>query len=63
MRAYGYQGRVVACGLKQMSGVFLENKQFLEYLDVLERLGAVETLDPFASRMDAMLLPDAILDR
>jgi len=56
MRAYGYQGRVVACGLKQVSGVFLENKQFLEYLNVLTRLGTVEMLDPFESRMDSMIV-------
>jgi len=57
MRAYGYQGRVVACGLKQVSGVFLENKQFLEYLDVLARLGTVEMLDPFEPRMDEFSHP------
>jgi hypothetical protein len=63
MRAYGYQGRVVACGLKQVSGVFVENKQFLEYLDVLARLGTVETLDPFESPMDGILVPGALFDR
>jgi hypothetical protein len=63
MRAYGYQGRVVGCGLKQVSGVFLENKQFLEYLDVLARLGTVEMLDPFEPRMDGILAPGAVLDR
>jgi hypothetical protein len=63
MRAYGYQGRVVACGLKQVSGVFVENKQFLDYLDVLARLGTVETLDPFEAPMDGILLPGALLDR
>ena len=57
MRAYGYQGRVVACGLKQVSGVFVEN------LDVLARLGTVEILDPFEAPMDGILVPDALLDR
>jgi hypothetical protein len=47
LHAYGYQGRVVACALKQVSSVFLENQQFLEYLDVLARIGTIETLDPF----------------
>lgn len=57
LRLYGYRGRVIACGLKQVSRVFQENKQFLEYLDVLSRLGTVETLDPFEPQMDAMLVP------
>jgi hypothetical protein len=56
VQVYGYRGRVIACGLEQVSRVFLENKQFLEYLDALSRLGTVETLDPFKPRTDMVLV-------
>jgi hypothetical protein len=57
LHAYGYQGRVIACALKQVSRVFLEKQQFLEYLDVLARLGTVESLDPFEANPGAVLVP------
>jgi hypothetical protein len=56
LQVYGYRGRVIACGLEQVSRVFVENKQFLEYLYALSRLGTIETLDPFKPRSDVVLV-------
>ena len=44
LKSYGYQGRVIAYGINQLSGAFQERAHLQAYLSALERIGDVEVL-------------------
>jgi len=53
LRAYGYHGRVIACGIDELSGAFAERSQYDDFCRCLRTLGSVEWMDTGRHRPSA----------